>query len=76
MNERNIIGHRIKYFRKLKQMTQEELSAKLIVMGVNIDRPMISRIESQSREITDIEILAIAKALKVSIDDLFSNLGR
>lgn len=71
MNQRNIIGHNIKHYRKLNKLTQEELVAKLNLMGINIDRPMISRIENQSREITDIEILAFAKALKVTIDDLF-----
>lgn len=72
MSDRNIIGRKIKYLRKMKHLTQEELAAKLNLMGLNIDRSMISRIESQSREITDVEIVAIAKALKVSIDELFS----
>lgn len=72
MNERNIIGCNIKHYRKLNKLTQEELVAKLNVMGINIDRPMISRIENQSREITDIEILAIAKVLKITIEDLFT----
>ena len=73
MSDRNIIGHNIKHFRKLKNLTQEELAAKLNVLGLSIDRPMISRIECQSREITDIEIYTIAKALNVSVDQLFKS---
>ncbi|MDQ0885004.1 transcriptional regulator with XRE-family HTH domain [Paenibacillus sp. V4I9] len=71
MNVRNITGLSIKYYRKLRQLTQDELAAKLNVIGINIDRPMISRIECQSREITDIEIIAIAKILNVSVEELF-----
>ncbi|ANS76334.1 XRE family transcriptional regulator [Paenibacillus yonginensis] len=71
MRDRNIIGNRIKYFRRLRNLTQEELAAKLNVMGLNIDRPMVSRIESRSREITDIEILAFSKVLNISVDELF-----
>jgi len=61
MSDRNIIGHNIKHFRKLKNLTQEELAAKLNVLGLSIDRPMISRIECQSREITDIEYILSQK---------------
>lgn len=71
MSDRNIIGNRIKYYRKLRNLTQEELAAKLNIMGISIDRPMISRIESQSREITDIEIVAFSKVLNISVNDLF-----
>ncbi|WP_257788868.1 helix-turn-helix domain-containing protein [Clostridium argentinense] len=36
-----------------------------------MDRPMISKIENNSREVLDYEVKALAKALKVSINDLF-----
>ena len=71
MNNRNIIGNKIKEFRIRSGITQEDLTARLNVLGINIDRPMVSKIENSSREIVDYEIKAIAKALKVSIDDLF-----
>jgi HTH-type transcriptional regulator, cell division transcriptional repressor len=71
MNNRNIIGNRIREFRVNAGITQEDLTARLNVLGVDIDRPMVSKIENCSREIVDYEIKAIAKALKVSIEDLF-----
>lgn len=71
MNNRNIIGKKIKEFRVKANVTQEDLAARLNVLGINIDRPMISKIENNSREILDFEIKAIATALKVSIGDLF-----
>lgn len=57
----------------MKGITQEQLIAKLNFQGIHIDRPMISKIENQSREILDFEIKAIAKVLKVSVDDLFKD---
>ncbi|MFT5872638.1 MAG: transcriptional regulator with XRE-family HTH domain [Clostridium sp.] len=71
MNKRNIIGNRIRIIRNTTGITQEDLTARLNVLGIDIDRPMISKIENCSREIVDYEIKAISKALKVSIEDLF-----
>jgi len=48
-----------------------ELAARLQVSGVKIDRPAISKLENGSRPVSDIEVAAIAKALKVSVSWLF-----
>lgn len=71
MEDRNIIGKRIELIREDKLITQEQLTARLNTQGIEIDRPMVSRIESQTRCLLDYEILGIAKALGVSIEDLF-----
>ncbi|WHH58838.1 helix-turn-helix transcriptional regulator [Petroclostridium sp. X23] len=71
MGPRNIIGKKIKYLRKRKNVTQEELAARMNVQGINIDRPMISKIENQTREILDYEIKAISIALSTTIEELF-----
>lgn len=68
---RNKIGGNIRSLRLAKGLSQQELSIKLEVLGLNIDRPMISKIENMQREITDIEILALSKVLSVTIDELF-----
>ena len=70
---RNIIGRNVKYIRKLKGMTQEELTAKLNVYGIEIDRPMVSRIENDDREVYDYEVKAIAKVLCVPIERSFND---
>ena len=72
----NIIGNRVKHFRKNRRMSQRELSIKLELMGVYICRGSISRIEDGSRTVTDIEIYALSKALGVSINDLFFDVER
>lgn len=71
MVERNIIGDNVRRIRKEQNITQEELTAKLQVEGLDIDRPMITRIELKKREVLDYELLSIAKVLKVSTDQLF-----
>ena len=70
----NIIGDRVRFFRKSKKMSQRELSIKLELMGVYVCRGSISRIEDGSRTVTDIEIYALSKSLDVSINDLFSDI--
>lgn len=69
--KRNIIGKRVKIIRKNKKLTQEELTARIQVKGIDIDRTMLSKIETNSREVYDFEVKAIAEALDVSINDLF-----
>jgi transcriptional regulator with XRE-family HTH domain len=71
LNKRNILGPRIKFFRKKFGLTQEELAARLQVNGIILDRPMISKIENQTRKLLDYEVLAIAEILKIDIKDLF-----
>ena len=56
MEERNIIGKRIKEIREHKGITQDQLAARLNTQGINIDRPMVSRIESQTRYLLNIRI--------------------
>ncbi len=67
----NIIGKRIKEARINANLSQQQLSNKLELMAVYVCRGSISRIENGERAITDIEIDAISKVLKVSLDYLF-----
>ena len=59
--EKNLIGHKVKQLRKKHHMSQKELSEKLETYAVYICRGSISRIEDQSRTVTDIELYAISK---------------
>lgn len=71
MLERNIIGKRVKQIRQQKGITQEQLSARLNIQGIEIDQTMVSKLEDQIRGIPDYEIKAISIALSVSIEELF-----
>ena len=70
----NIVGKNIRTIRRKKRMTQQALSGKLELLGVYVCRGSVSRIEYGVRTVTDIELLAIAKVLGVSINDLYMNL--
>ena len=68
--KKNIVGARIRKARTEAKppMTQTDLVARLQIEGLkDIDQPTVSRIEKGERLITDYEIKAMAKALKVSV---------
>lgn len=67
----NLIGENVAKRRKQLKMSQQKLSNKLELYAVYVCRGSISRIEDRSRTVTDIELYAIAKALKVDISELF-----
>lgn len=71
VESRNIIGKTVKHFRQKKGVTQKDLAARLNIQGINIDQPMITKIENQSRELLDYEIKGISIALGVPIEELF-----
>ena len=67
---RNISGLRVKELRKALQISQRELSDRLQVVGLDIYKNAVQRIESGQRFITDIEILTIAKCFNVTVSSL------
>ncbi|MFZ5967406.1 MAG: helix-turn-helix domain-containing protein [Bacillota bacterium] len=64
---KNLIGSRVKEARVKNNLTQEQLSVKLETMAIYIDRASISKLEQQKRIVTDYELMALSKILKVSI---------
>ena len=73
MSPKNIIGERVRLARKKAkpQITQMDLAARLQILGLPIDQAAVSRIESGSHEVTDVEVAMIAKALGVTVGWLF-----
>ena len=65
---RNLVGKRVKQARlKLKpKMTQAALASKLQLDEWDIDRAGVAKIEIGIRQVTDIELVKLAKALDVS----------
>jgi len=70
-DKNNITGERIKKARQKAGFSQKGLSEALETQAVYVCRGSISRIESGERTVTDIEIDAISKVLKVTLDYLF-----
>lgn len=69
--DKNLIGKNLKKIRTKLKMSQQELSAKLELLGVYVCRGSISRIEDRSRTVTDIELFAIAEVLDVDVKELY-----
>lgn len=70
-NSYNVIGQNIKNIRKASKITQEDLCARMQIMGYQISRSDISKLENGKKMITDFEIIGFIKALKVNFSDLF-----
>lgn len=69
VEKRNIAGARVRQARKIAKppITQVDLVARLQLLGVVIDQSGLSKIENGQRPVSDIEVVALAKALKVSV---------
>ncbi len=74
---KNVVGSRIRELRHRagRRVTQEELAARLQAQGLEIDRTAISKIEAGKRPVTDVEMIAICKALDVKMVELFQDDG-
>ena len=67
----NIIGPKIRELRELQGLTQDELAARCNVLGLNISRGTLAKMEAQVRRITDDEVALLAEALRVKITALY-----
>ena len=66
----NICGVNITKYRKELKLSQRALADKLQLLGLDIDKNAIQRIECGKRFVTDIEIIAFAKVFKISFEEL------
>ena len=69
--EKNLIGNKVREFRKKRNMSQQELSDKLETLAIYICRGSISRIEDMSRTVTDLELYGLSQILDVPIEEFF-----
>jgi transcriptional regulator with XRE-family HTH domain len=67
----NIIGENIRKAREKAGKTQTDLAIQLHRLKVKIDRSKIAKIEIGAKSISDIETIAVAEALKISVESLF-----
>ncbi len=68
----NISGKKIKELRQnfLPKMSQRALADKLQLIGLDLDKNAIQRIECGKRFITDIELKYICQLFNISADDI------
>ncbi len=66
----NICGKAIAAQRKALKISQRELAERMQLVGIDLDKNAIQRIECGKRFVTDIEIVAFAKVFDISYDAL------
>lgn len=68
--DKNLISQRLIALRKEHHLSQRDLSRELQLAGYDMDKNVITRIETNNRYVTDIEIRALAHIFGVSCDYL------
>ena len=69
----NVCGKNIAKFRLSMKISQRALADRMQLIGIDIDKNAIQRIECGKRFVTDIEIKAFAKILGVSYEQLLND---
>ena len=71
-NKNNICGANVARLRKslVPKVSQRELADRLQIIGLDIDKNAVQRIESGQRFVTDIELSALARVFDVLVDEL------
>ena len=66
------VGNNVRKLREKANITQEALATKLQLLGCNITRSALAKIEVGQRHLYPDEIIHIKNILKVSYEDIFN----
>ena len=75
MKCRNMIGPQVRRLRYQRGWSQEKLAEQLQLVGWDIGRVAVSKIESRLVHIDDYELLYFTKVFNVGLADLFPKIG-
>lgn len=67
---KNLISDKLVQLRKEQKLSQRDLAQKLQLAGYDIDKNVITRIETNKRYVTDIELKALCEVLRVTYNKL------
>jgi len=68
--EKNLISQRLVELRKQHGLSQRDLARRLQLAGYDMDKNVITRIETNKRYVTDLELHALCEIFGVSYDYL------
>ena len=71
----NLVGSQVRKLRYARDWSQNTLATKLQLLGWDIDRVGVAKIESRLVHVDDYELLYLSKAFKVELADLFPPLN-
>lgn len=66
----NLCGRRVARFRTEMKISQRELADRLQLVGLDMDKNAVQRIEAGKRFVTDIELVGLSQVLGKSLDQL------
>ncbi len=69
------LGHNLRRIRKERKLTQEQVTAKLQLMGFDITRSIYSQIECGTYNIKVTELLALKEIYDTDLDTIFSDIS-
>jgi len=70
-NQKNVCGPQIARIRYEQGLSQSDLAMKCQLIGWDVSRDIIARIEGRIRWVGDLELVALAKALGIEITKLY-----
>lgn len=68
--KKNLIGKKLIALRQKYGYSQRDLAAKLQIIGYNLDKNVITRIETDKRYVSDMELKGICEVFHISSDEL------
>ena len=68
----NLCGNNVARFRKEMKISQRILADRLQLIGLDVDKNAIQRIEAGKRFVTDIELVALSHVLNKSFEELIN----
>ncbi|WP_346911321.1 helix-turn-helix domain-containing protein [Faecalicatena orotica] len=68
--EKNLISQRLIELRRENGLSQRDLAEKLQLAGYDMDKNVITRIETNKRYVTDLELKALSEIFNVSYEYL------
>lgn len=72
----NVIGRLLKEYRTKKNLSYEQLAAKLELMGISIHKQSLYDIENNKRTVKDYELFGIAYVLGIDVNELFVDMRK
>ena len=72
----NVIASLLKEYRIKKNLSYEQLAAKLELMGISIHKQSLYDIENNKRTVKDYELFGIAYVLGIDVNDLLKDIKK
>jgi len=68
---RNIVGAEVRRLRDAKGLSQQAVASRVAVLGYDLTRGTLAKIEAGIRAVSDVELFLLARALNVEVTALY-----